>query len=107
MSGDNKEVVLRRSGPVAQLGARFHGMEEVVGSIPTRSTKHSSHQRCPSGQRPRWTIVFPARQVFPKKPSSRERMADPQSMTIQEEEDASFVFASREAVRSIIRTGYP
>jgi hypothetical protein len=23
---------------VAQLGARFHGMEEVVGSIPTRST---------------------------------------------------------------------
>jgi hypothetical protein len=28
-----------RSGPVAQLGARFHGMEEVVGSIPTRSTK--------------------------------------------------------------------
>jgi hypothetical protein len=28
-------------GPVAQLGARFHGMEEVVGSIPTRSTKTS------------------------------------------------------------------
>jgi hypothetical protein len=28
-------------GPVAQLGARFHGMEEVVGSIPTRSTKSS------------------------------------------------------------------
>jgi hypothetical protein len=28
-------------GPVAQLGARFHGMEEVVGSIPTRSTKLS------------------------------------------------------------------
>jgi hypothetical protein len=27
------------NGPVAQLGARFHGMEEVVGSIPTRSTK--------------------------------------------------------------------
>jgi hypothetical protein len=24
---------------VAQLGARFHGMEEVVGSNPTRSTK--------------------------------------------------------------------
>jgi hypothetical protein len=30
-------VVFNR-GPVAQLGARFHGMEEVVGSIPTRST---------------------------------------------------------------------
>jgi hypothetical protein len=29
----------KNSGPVAQLGARFHGMEEVVGSIPTRSTK--------------------------------------------------------------------
>ena len=31
-------VVSPNSGPVAQLGARFHGMEEVVGSIPTRST---------------------------------------------------------------------
>jgi hypothetical protein len=31
-----------RCGPVAQLGARFHGMEEVVGSIPTRSTKFFS-----------------------------------------------------------------
>jgi hypothetical protein len=29
------------NGPVAQLGARFHGMEEVVGSIPTRSTNLS------------------------------------------------------------------
>jgi hypothetical protein len=29
-------------GPVAQLGARFHGMEEVVGSIPTRSTNIST-----------------------------------------------------------------
>ena len=28
----------QQSGPVAQLGARFHGMEEVVGSNPTRST---------------------------------------------------------------------
>ena len=26
-------------GPVAQLGARFHGMEEVKGSNPFRSTK--------------------------------------------------------------------
>jgi hypothetical protein len=25
---------------VAQLGARFHGMEEVIGSIPIRSTKY-------------------------------------------------------------------
>ena len=34
--GENRSSPL--SGPVAQLGARFHGMEEVVGSIPTRST---------------------------------------------------------------------
>jgi hypothetical protein len=27
---------------VAQLGARFHGMEEVIGSIPIRSTNQSS-----------------------------------------------------------------
>ncbi len=33
--------VLPESGPVAQLGARFHGMEEVIGSIPIRSTKYS------------------------------------------------------------------
>jgi hypothetical protein len=25
---------------VAQLGARFHGMEEVIGSIPIRSTNY-------------------------------------------------------------------
>jgi hypothetical protein len=38
--GENKfaPVTAFLSGPVAQLGARFHGMEEVVGSIPTRST---------------------------------------------------------------------
>jgi hypothetical protein len=28
------------AGPVAQLGARFHGMEEVVSSNLTRSTKN-------------------------------------------------------------------
>ena len=32
-------VFFSQSGPVAQLGARFHGMEEVAGSIPARSTK--------------------------------------------------------------------
>ncbi len=37
-SGENKRVP-PKSGPVAQLGARFHGMEEVIGSIPIRSTK--------------------------------------------------------------------
>ena len=29
-------------GPVAQLGARMTGSHEVVGSIPTRSTKNFS-----------------------------------------------------------------
>src|SRR6185437_7661922 len=37
-AGENKNCPVVKSGPVAQLGARFHGMEEVVGSIPTRST---------------------------------------------------------------------
>ena len=32
---------------MAQLGARFHGMEEVVGSIPTRSTIFSITYKFP------------------------------------------------------------
>ena len=35
----NARFLSRDCGPVAQLGARFHGMEEVVGSNPTRSTR--------------------------------------------------------------------
>ena len=31
-------------GPVAQLGARFHGMEEVNGSNPFRSTNSRFHE---------------------------------------------------------------
>ncbi len=38
------EESLPKSGPVAQLGARFHGMEEVIGSIPIRSTIISSKE---------------------------------------------------------------
>lgn len=38
-----------QSGPVAQLGARFHGMEEVIGSIPIRSTKIKQISR-PAGR---------------------------------------------------------
>ena len=37
--GNSSTPFVSVRGPVAQLGARFHGMEEVVGSIPTRSTK--------------------------------------------------------------------
>src|SRR3954451_8711455 len=36
-------AVRRKDGPVAQLGARFHGMEEVDGSNPSRSTKPFKH----------------------------------------------------------------
>ena len=35
----NKPVVW--CGPVAQLGARFNGIEEVAGSTPARSTRFS------------------------------------------------------------------
>jgi hypothetical protein len=35
---------------VAQLGARFHGMEEVIGSIPIRSTNKSTAYGLPSFQ---------------------------------------------------------
>jgi hypothetical protein len=31
-----------QSGPVAQLGARLNGIQEVTGSIPVRSTNSSS-----------------------------------------------------------------
>gem|GEM_PF-3381897 len=40
-------ICLETSGPVAQLGARFHGMEEVIGSIPIRSTNHFKHLEVP------------------------------------------------------------
>ena len=39
------------SGPVAQLGARFHGMEEVIGSIPIRSTKQPLTNQAYAGRR--------------------------------------------------------
>ena len=32
---------------MAQLGARFHGMEEVIGSIPIRSTNQFNHLAAP------------------------------------------------------------
>ena len=41
------------SGPVAQLGARFHGMEEVTGSIPVRSTSNPIHSYGLTSSRPR------------------------------------------------------
>ena len=43
---------------MAQLGARFHGMEEVTGSIPVRSTK--SAYILPSKPRPAGTEAVQA-----------------------------------------------
>ena len=34
---------------MAQLGARFHGMEEVIGSIPIRSTKQPPQNQAYAG----------------------------------------------------------
>ena len=45
-----------KSGAIAQLGERFNGIEEVVGSIPSGSTKLLlSRLNCPS---PLGDIVF-------------------------------------------------
>jgi hypothetical protein len=41
---------------VAQLGARFHGMEEVIGSIPIRSTNQPNNLQAPSF--PAWCQIF-------------------------------------------------
>gem|GEM_PF-4754786 len=61
---------LKNSGPVAQLGARFHGMEEVVGSIPTRSTNSANDLHgTPDLRLP---LGFPGR---PKIPPSRDSLA--------------------------------
>jgi hypothetical protein len=46
-------------GPVAQLGARFHGMEEVVGSIPTRSTNSQSLTNFPTNRLVAFGSKFP------------------------------------------------
>src|SRR3954453_6808147 len=46
---ENKEVASQKHvGLWRSLGARFHGMEEVVGSIPTRSTKSNQQFSSPS-----------------------------------------------------------
>ena len=36
-----RSAALENCGAIAQLGERFNGIEEVVGSIPSGSTKHS------------------------------------------------------------------
>jgi hypothetical protein len=49
--GRRPYVIVKAScGPVAQLGARFHGMEEVDGSNPSRSTIAFEHLPLPAGK---------------------------------------------------------
>lgn len=38
--------VLRSIGPLAHLAERLHGMQEVTGSIPVRSTTIFTDQMC-------------------------------------------------------------
>jgi hypothetical protein len=45
------------SGPVAQLGARFHGMEEVIGSIPIRSTNYFNNLETPNRRKQNACVV--------------------------------------------------
>src|SRR5512141_2632691 len=56
-------------GPVAQLGARFHGMEEVVGSIPTRSTISFQRLACPHPP--------PLSRAFPPAPNKQKARNQP------------------------------
>ena len=53
--------VLPKSGPVAQLGARFHGMEEVIGSIPIRSTNQFNNLNRPNSHRRTACVINPFR----------------------------------------------
>ena len=39
MRADFEKVRAKKRGAIAQLGERFNGIEEVVGSIPSGSTK--------------------------------------------------------------------
>ena len=57
-------------GPVAQLGARFHGMEEVNGSNPFRSTKPIPHtsNNAPPGRRVRNFPLPPTAAGSPRNP---------------------------------------
>jgi hypothetical protein len=41
--GTASSSVARHPGPVAQLGARLNGIQEVTGSIPVGSTRNSSN----------------------------------------------------------------
>lgn len=70
-------------GPVAQLGARFHGMEEVEGSTPSRST--NSFKPLTS-----LLLIRPSRNPaqFPHLPAQPVFLSDALSRSILEERKA-------------------
>src|ERR1700732_2608022 len=63
-------------GPVAQLGARFHGMEEVVGSNPTRSTNYFQSPKHSYKNRPRSSTLLFAHQMARVKNCSSPQTLD-------------------------------
>src|SRR5258705_8753376 len=68
-------------GPVAQLGARFHGMEEVVGSIPTRSTNSLNNLDQPSE-------LFAALRITLANEVSNSRVGGSERLFIRQKYDA-------------------
>ena len=44
---------------MAQLGARFHGMEEVIGSIPIRSTNYPHPSKALQPRLSGATLLYP------------------------------------------------
>jgi hypothetical protein len=45
-ASDHPKRPLLKRGAIAQLGERFNGIEEVVGSIPSGSTKKINNLAC-------------------------------------------------------------
>jgi hypothetical protein len=57
---------------VAQLGARFHGMEEVIGSIPIRSTNQTNNLADSQKRRDTLSIRRASRAFLRLQPAGRE-----------------------------------
>ena len=65
-------------GGVAQLGERLNGIQEVMGSIPTVSTKKRQSKDCLFLSKPQaWHIISPDRAVY--HPSPCDGISSPQS----------------------------
>src|ERR1700722_14971830 len=73
-------------GPVAQLGARFHGMEEVTGSIPVRSTNQTNNLADSQKKRDtlsiRWFSCCTLRSIFCGFPRSIQKNIDHPALSL-------------------------